>query len=107
MVAVRTAERRERLAAINAPEERRVLHVYDIRVLRVSVDMAIVERSLANGAARVPERPAAARIVALEQAAALVLNECVHAIRVRGAGCDSDASNHAVREPRCMRDLRP
>ena len=85
------------LAAVGGPEHRRVLHIDDIGVLGIGEDVGVVEGALPDGAAVVGETPGGAGVVAAVQTALLVLNEGVHAVRIRARDRDTDPAHDAFR----------
>ena len=96
MVAVRAgADADERLAAVGGPERARVQHVDDVLVARVGEHVRVVERALADVAPLVDQLPRRAGIVRAEEAAVLVLDERVDAVRIGAGDGDADLADHA------------
>ena len=107
-IAVReVVDRGHRLAGVARAEDRRVLHVHHVLVLRVGEDVRVIEGALADVALVVDQRPRRPRVVRLEEAALLVLDERVHPVRVRTAHRHADATHQSSGHARVPRDLRP
>ena len=101
------ADRGERLALIGRPEERGVLRIDHVGILVVGEHMRVVERALTDRPVLVHQGPGRARIVALVEAALVVLDERVDTVGVRGRERDADPPDQSSREPRVARDLLP
>ena len=108
VVAVRAvADARERLARVGRTEQRGVLRVHNVRVLVVGEQMRVVECALTDIAVAVHQRPRGTSIVALEQAAVIVLDQRVHAVRVRRGQRHTDPAHQSRRQSLVARDLGP
>ena len=84
IVAVRaSADRHDRLAAVGRAEGARVQHVDGVLVARVGEHVRVVEGALPDVAAFVDQLPRRAGIIRAVQTAVLVLDERVHAVRIR------------------------
>ncbi len=70
------------LPPVRRPEERSVLQVHDVCILRIGEDVGVVEGALANRPVLVDQRPGGAGVVTLEEASFVVLDEGVHPVRV-------------------------
>ena len=108
VVAVRTvADARQRLPGVGRPEQRRVLRVHDVRVLMIGEQVRVVERALTDVPVAVHQRPRGTRIVALEQAAVVVLDQGIHTVRIRGRECHTNTTHQSRRQALVARDLGP
>ena len=101
------ADLRQRLAAVGRAEQRRVLHVDDVLVAGVAEHVRVVERALPNRARRVDHLPRRAGIVRHQQAAVLVLDQRIDAIRVGLGVGHANAADHAGRHAGVARDVGP
>ena len=97
----------ERLAAVGRSERAGVEQVDGVLAVRVRGDVGVVERALPEAAGRVHQRPARAGIVGRVEAAVLVLDQRVDAIRVRARDGDADPADDAGRQTLGAGDLRP
>src|SRR5688572_5092059 len=108
MIAVRVLPDLYRgLAAVGRSEQRRVLHVDDVLVAGIAEDVRVVERALPNRARGVDQLPRSTGIVRYEQATILVFDQRVDAIGVGLRVGETDAADHARRQPGVARDLGP
>ena len=108
MIAVRVlADLHGGLAAVGGAEQRGVLHVDDVLVARVAEHVRVVERALPDGARRVDQLPRRAGIVRDEQAAILVLDQCVNPVGVGPGVSHADAADHARGHAGVAGDLGP
>ena len=108
MIAVRAvADAGQRLAAIGRSEGARIEHVDDVFAARVGEHVRVVERTLADIAARVHQFPRGAGVVRAVKAAVLVLDERVDAVRVRTRDTDADLAHEPLRQALIARDLAP
>ena len=86
------------LAAVLGAEQRRVLQIHHVLVVRVGEDVRVVEGPLADGAVVVRQRPGGPRVVADEQAAVVASRRNSGERRLRARN-PADRHRRQVRHP--------
>ena len=104
---VHAAHGPERFPAVGRLHERHVVHVHDVRVLRVGVNLGVVPRALAQIAIVVGALPRRAGVVGAEHAARIGLDVRPDAVRVSARHGDADVPPDPLRQARVACDLRP
>ncbi len=101
------ADGAEGSATVGGLHERHVVHIDDVGVLGISVDLGVVPGALAERAIAGEPLPASAPVVRAEDAARVGFNDRPDSIRVRCRDGDADVAPDAGGQTRIARQLRP
>src|SRR3569832_2304236 len=105
IVAVRRAERRERLACVSRFEEPFGARVYDVSVRWIGAERRVVERSLNQRALRIDQRPRLTGVFgSIEAAAGFGFDKRVDSIGISVRDREICFTDQLIRE--AVRDLR-
>ena len=107
IVSVRLVQYGEVLSTVRALHQRDVRCIHEIRIDRVCHDTRVVPGALANAVVAVDEAPRRAGVVRAIEAARIGLDERPDQRGLGARYLHADASEHSMREPGVMGELRP